>query len=145
VGPAGAAGGAPFDAGWRIDADTGFGNGTYRLIVGGLNPTLRLPVMLPRDCARAGLRAATLGTPGSGQAYTFEVLRTAGPTWSPSGAQREAASACRIDAASRACASEWPLDPPWQAGDAIEVQMTGTQALADMAQPGAFAVAFHCE
>ncbi|MGC4393790.1 hypothetical protein [Hydrogenophaga sp. T2] len=148
AGPSGAtgpAGGAPFDMAWRIDPNTVFGDGTYYLIVGGINATLRLPVLLPRDCAQAGLRVATLGTPGAGQRYRFQVLHTPGPSLSALVAETRPEWACGIDDLDRSCASAWTMSPAWQAGDAVEVQMVGTQALSAMADPGAIAVSFTCQ
>lgn len=142
-GPAGPPGPASVDLQWSIASNSTFGNGAYYLWPQGPNANARNPVLLPRACSVARLRAVTLGQPSASGVYTFTVQHTPGPDLAL-GATTDTALSCVIDGATRHCDTGDRV-VAFGAGDAIEVRLVGNEAITNMATPGSWGIAFTCQ
>ena len=141
-GPAGAA--APAGAiNARLDAYNSRPPGTYRLTGEGLLPAVQMEgtpgwTLLPRACTQIALRAATLGTPAAGDAYTFSVaIRSANGITSASGA------ACTLASATTACNATAAVS--LVAGDAIAIHLDNNAAIHRQSPQGATLLSAGCE
>ena len=94
--------------------------------------------LLPRACTQIALRAATLGTPAAGDAYTFSVaIRSANGITSASGA------ACTLASATTACNATAAVS--LVAGDAIAIHLDNNAAIHRQSPQGATLLSAGCE
>jgi hypothetical protein len=142
AGPAGPASGSGFLFQAGIPSGIGNGSGSYYLNPNGITAS-RYPVLLPQACIQARLRVATFATPSPGNSMSFTVLHTPGPDLLPAGAVSVGGLTCTISETVRSCDVQANVN--LQERDAIEVQVTGTQAIGAMSPTGSWSIVFSCE
>ena len=144
TGPQGPPGPGAVQFQWVVPSNSGFGDGDYYLWPQGPNAVARNPMLLPRGCTQARLQVATLAVLSQSANYRFAVKHTAGPELMAD-AYSELPLACTLSgsAVARGCDMKSPVN--LQAGDAIEVWMTGNQAINELFVQGSTSVSFSCE
>lgn len=146
-GPQGPAGPASVQLQWSIPSNTAFGDGQYYLWPQGPNLLARNPVVLPRSCSTARFQVSTFAVLNLSSAYSFKVMHTPGPALLEDKHSELSPFACSISGQEvplkRYCDISAPVT--LNAGDAIEVWVSGNDAFNNLLTSGSWALSFSCE
>jgi len=145
AGPQGPPGPGSIQLQWSIPSNSAFGLGQYYLWPQGPNLLARNPVVLPRSCTQARFQVSTFAVPNLSTAYSFSVMRTPGPALFEDNYSELTAFSCSISGqnAQRYCDISAPVT--LNAGDAIEVWVSGNDAFNSLLTSGSWALSFSCE
>lgn len=145
TGPQGPAGPGSVQLQWSIPSNSAFGLGQYYLWPQGPNLLARNPAVLPRSCSTARFQVSTFAVPNLSTAYHFSVKHTPGPALLEDQYSELSAFSCDITGSNgqRYCDISAPVT--LNAGDAIEVWVSGNDAFNTLLTSGSWALSFSCE